>query len=520
MQSTDHMKALDHVWLKLMDRPLAFAIAVVAALALLPIAVWMDLRSMSDDSLRSQAIDLDRAISEIRSYYAQNIVGRVLAADGDIQPTHAYLDVDGGIPIPATLSIELGDVIGDKGNIEYRFVSDLPFSGRASHDLGPFEAAALADFRTSRDPGDLRIEYAGSFFDRKVQIASPVMMGDACASCHNTHPDSPKTDWAVGDVRGIQAITIDQPIADNIWSFKYLLMYFAGAGAFGIAFAGLQWRQASRFHRMNLDLEAANSEISHLNGQLKSENLRLGAEIAVARQIQMMVLPTQNELGDIDELEVAAFMEPADEVGGDYYDVLQLGNKVKIGIGDVTGHGLESGVLMLMVQSVAVALQEQGPTDPKQFLVALNKAICRNIKRTQTDKHLTLCFLDIEHDRLTLSGQHEELILLRRTGAVETVDTLDLGFPVGREDDIADFVHTLPMPFEIGDTAILFTDGITEAENSKGDLYGLNRLIDSAKNHSHLPSARMVEAMITDLKKHIGDQTIHDDITLVVARRK
>lgn len=520
MHSDKRERALDTVWLKLMDRPLIFAIAVAMALALLPVAVWMDLRALSDASLRSQAVDLDKLLSKIRNYYTQNVVRRVLDAQSTVQPTHAYLDRNGGIPIPATLSIELGGVIGDDVSVEYRFVSDQPFPNRGSPDLDRFEASALAQFRASRDPADLRIDYAGSFSDREVQIASPVVMAEACVACHNSHPDSPNTDWKVGDVRGIQAITIDQPIAANLWSFKYLLIYLAGAGAFGIAFSGLQWRQAYRFHRTNTALEAANSKISNLNSQLKSENLRLGAEIAVARQIQMMVLPTPHELGGIDKLEVAAFMEPAAEVGGDYYDVLQLGGRVKIGIGDVTGHGLESGVLMLMVQSVAVALQEQGLTDPKEFLIALNKAICRNIKRTHADKYLTLCFVDIDQAHLTLSGQHEDLILLRRNGTVETVDTLDLGFPIGLEENIADFVHTLAMPFETGDTAILYTDGVTEAENGAGDLYGLDRLIDSARTHNHLPSARIVEAMITDLKRHIGDQTIHDDITLLIARRR
>ncbi|WP_353621100.1 SpoIIE family protein phosphatase [Labrenzia sp. R4_2] len=520
MQTHNSLKTLDRFWLKFMDRPLVFAVVVLLALALLPVAVWMDLRTFSDQSLRSQAIDLDKAITEIRTYYARNVVGRVQSASGDIQPTHEYHERDGGIPIPATLSIELGDVIGDQGTLEYRFVSDLPFTEREPYELTAFEQKALADFRETRDPKDLEIGFTGSLFDRQVQIASPVYMGASCVACHNTHPESPKTDWVVGDIRGIQAITIDQPIAENLWSFKYLLTYFAGAGAFGIAFAGLQWRQAYRFHKMNGDLEAANSEISHLNEQLASENVRLGAEIEVARQIQMMVLPTQNELGEIDQLEVAAFMEPADEVGGDYYDVLQLGDRVKIGIGDVTGHGLESGVLMLMVQSVAVALQEQGPSDPKQFLVALNNAICRNIKRTKTDKHLTLCFLDIEHDKLTLTGQHEELILLRRSGAVETVDTLDLGFPVGLEDNISEFVRPLPMPFERGDTVVLYTDGVTEAENTKGEMYGLDRLIASTKDHGHKDAARMLEAMIADLRSHIGSAAIFDDITLLVARRR
>ncbi|HSF76398.1 MAG TPA: GAF domain-containing protein, partial [Microcoleus sp.] len=97
-------------------------------------------------------------------------------------------------------------------------------------------------------------------------------------------------------------------------------------------------------------LAQANAEILVLNDRLKVENLRMSAELDVTRRLQQMILPQQQELESIEGLEIAAFMEPADEVGGDYYDVLKHGGKATIGIGDVTGHGLESGVLMIMAQ--------------------------------------------------------------------------------------------------------------------------------------------------------------------------
>jgi len=518
MQQNERRR-VDRFWLTLIERPAVFLLLVVIGLGMLPVAVWLDLRAISDASLKSQAVDLDIAISRIRTYYSRNVVGRVLDSDGSITPTHEYHRTPGGIPIPATLSIELGEVIGgDVRNLQYRFVSDLPFEERANHNLTAFETTALENFRITRDPQDIVIGYEGSIFDRKIQIASPVMLGASCVSCHNSHPESPKKDWGEGDVRGIQAITISQPIAANLWSFKFLLLYFAGAGAIGAGVTALQWHQATRFHKMNVDLGQANTEIAHLNDQLKSENLRLGAEIEVARQIQMMVLPTKDELGGIHQLEIAAFMEPADEVGGDYYDVLQLEDRVKVGIGDVTGHGLESGVLMLMVQSVAVALQERGPSDPRQFLVALNSAICRNIKRTKTDKHLTLSFLDFESDRVTLSGQHEELIVLKPDGACEVIDTVDLGFPIGLDEDIEPFIETKELSFAPGDIMVLYTDGVTEAESPDGELFGLDRLVKSACSHNTPSATRVLEGILADLKAHIGTQVVHDDITLLVIR--
>ncbi|MFQ3626806.1 MAG: AAA family ATPase, partial [Cyanobacteriota bacterium] len=110
-------------------------------------------------------------------------------------------------------------------------------------------------------------------------------------------------------------------------------------------------------------LARANDEITLLNQQLQSENLRMGAELAITRQIQQMVLPKDHELDQIEGLEIAGFMEPADEVGGDYYDVLHDNGAVKIGIGDITGHGLESGMLMLMVQTAVRTLLSTRETD-------------------------------------------------------------------------------------------------------------------------------------------------------------
>lgn len=268
------------------------------------------------------------------------------------------------------------------------------------------------------------------------------------------------------------------------------------------------------------DLEDANQEISSLNEKLRSENLRLGAELEVARQIQMMVLPKERDLEAIPEVEIAAYMRPADEVGGDYYDVLQNGSRVKVGIGDVTGHGLESGVLMLMVQSVARALQETGDGDPLQFLDRLNRAIYKNIERTNSDKHLSLAFLDYDGGRMTLSGQHEEVLVVRAGGEVERIDTLDLGLPVGLERDITPFVATRNIPFDSGDVIVLHTDGVTEAEDEDGELFGLDRLCESARQRHGGSAEEIKTGIVEDLMAHIGARKIHDDITLVVMRHR
>jgi sigma-B regulation protein RsbU (phosphoserine phosphatase) len=267
-------------------------------------------------------------------------------------------------------------------------------------------------------------------------------------------------------------------------------------------------------------LASANDEIQSLYAKLKDENIRMGAELDVARRIQTMVLPTLAEHDSIPELEIASFVEPADEVGGDYYDVLYTQGRAKIGIGDVTGHGVESGVLMLMVQSVARALHERGLDDPSMFLEVLNRAIYKNTERTQSGKHLSLAFLDYADGVATIAGQHEEFILIRQDGTVQRIDTIDLGFPIGLEEDIGDFLSSIDVPFLQGDMMVLYSDGVTEAESESGELYEMDRLIASALRHHHKTAPQAVDAIIADLRAHIGTQKVHDDITLVVLKHR
>lgn len=268
------------------------------------------------------------------------------------------------------------------------------------------------------------------------------------------------------------------------------------------------------------ELASATEEIQQLYEKLRDENLRMGAELDVARRLQMMVLPNISELSAIPELELASYVEPADEVGGDYYDVLYAPGGAKIGIGDVTGHGIESGVLMIMVQSVGRALYERGIEDPCAFLEVLNTAIYKNIERTKTGKHLSLAFVDYSAEQLTISGQHEEAIIIRKDGSAQRIDTIDLGFPIGLEENIHGLLSSVTVPFQSGDMLILYTDGITEAESEDGVLFGIERLVESACRVHRQTAVEAKTAIIADVRAHIGKQKVHDDITLVVVKHR
>src|SRR6476660_7756982 len=142
---------------------IALILLVLVMLTGLPVAVWLDLRNLSESSLLRQAKDLNSVVSSVRGYYATNVVGRVLASPGETKVVHNYESIPGAIPIPATLSLELGRVISEQQeNITYRFVSDFPFKNRAPHVLDGFEQRALAMLRA--DPHQAVTDVTDSVF--------------------------------------------------------------------------------------------------------------------------------------------------------------------------------------------------------------------------------------------------------------------------------------------------------------------------------------------------------------------
>lgn len=267
-------------------------------------------------------------------------------------------------------------------------------------------------------------------------------------------------------------------------------------------------------------LAKANQQISKLNNCLQAENTRLSTELEITQRLQTMLLPKEKELNQIETLEIAGFTESAAEVGGDYYDVIQHQGRIIIGIGDVSGHGLESGVLMLMVQTAVRTLIENDETSPKRFFEILNRTIYKNVQRMDSDKNLSLSLVDYYDGMLRISGQHEEMLIVRTGGVVERIDTVDLGFPIGLEETIEDFVFQAQIPLEPNEVVILYTDGITEAENHAGVHYGLEKICTVVGQNWQKSAQDIRQAVIRDLRSHIGVEQVYDDITLVVFKRK
>jgi len=189
---------------------------------------------------------------------------------------------------------------------------------------------------------------------------------------------------------------------------------------------------------------------------------------------------------------------------------------------------LESGLLMLMAQTATRALIESGEQDPRAILAALNRTLFGNLARMGGNKSMTMSLLDYQvsdeagekRGNVWVSGQHEHLLVVAPDGAVTLKDTLELGLPLGLEADITPFVDSDTFVLEPRSGLVLFTDGITEAENEHGDMYGLDRLQQVIAAAWQQPAQGVLEALLEDVHNFIGERDVLDDITAVVVKQR
>jgi phosphoserine phosphatase RsbU/P len=242
---------------------------------------------------------------------------------------------------------------------------------------------------------------------------------------------------------------------------------------------------------------------------------RLEKELEISARIQTSILPRRL---DVPGLDVAARMIPASEVGGDYYDVFAVEGGGILAIGDVAGHGLQSGLVMLMVQSAIGALGREDPTaKPKDLVRVLNLVLYDNIRnRLRNDEHVTLTVMRYHRNgRIVFAGAHEDILVLRaRTGKVEAIPTL--GPWVGAIRDVARTVQDDELVLEDGDVMVLYTDGITEARSASGEMFGMERLTDRIEALGGEPVERIRDAILDDVAHFSRAQ--EDDVTLLVVR--
>lgn len=259
--------------------------------------------------------------------------------------------------------------------------------------------------------------------------------------------------------------------------------------------------------------------------KLENENIRMGLELEVAQRIQKLLLPKGNELSQIHYLEISARMDPATEIGGDFYEVLpQNDQSVVLAIGDVTDHGLQSGLVMLMVQSTLRTILDRDGKEKISLTRAMNRIntiMFRNIRNRMLDhRNLTLCLAHLTEKKVTLCGQHENLLKYNaQSEEVEVISTDDLGIYVGLIEDIEPHVEERKIDFLENDILLFYTDGLTEAENQNGEFFDEGRLVALLKKYSSMEVNDMVDAIYDEVYRFIGNRAILDDITLMIIKR-
>ena len=260
--------------IRFVGRPGFVLALLILSLVGLPFVMVNSLASATVKQMELQADEISTLATGIRSYYADNVVARLQQADGQAVFTENYREVHGGIPIPATLSIELGalfDSAHSDGRINYAFLSDYPFAKRDVPPLDSFEKMALQSLR--KDPNQPRIvSLERPFFGTATyRLATPVFMRPACVTCHNQHPDSPKRDWKVGDVRGIQEVTVRGIQVNGFGQIGYLVGYVALLGVVSVGAAATFQRQNKMLSVNNLRLKEGSKREVSLSDKLRQQ---------------------------------------------------------------------------------------------------------------------------------------------------------------------------------------------------------------------------------------------------------
>lgn len=248
------------------------------------------------------------------------------------------------------------------------------------------------------------------------------------------------------------------------------------------------------------------------------EAAQIEQDLRIARRIQTSILPADPSLPG---LEMAAGMQAAEQVGGDYYDVRPTADGGGwIAIGDVSGHGVNAGLVMLMVQSAlaALTLALHDSASPAQIVTRLNEVMFQNVRQRMAQQdYVTLCVLRYFRDgRVSFAGAHQHVLICRwQSGAVERV--LTQGTWIGLRADIGATTLDQQLQLHDRDLLVLYTDGLIEARDANDEAYDLPRLCAAIERLRAQPLADIRDRILADTNAWCARRD-DDDVTLMVLR--
>ena len=254
----------------------------------------------------------------------------------------------------------------------------------------------------------------------------------------------------------------------------------------------------------------------------KAEKERLEEELRIARQIQMSLLPTGPLR--IPGLIISAHCEPAKEVGGDYYDLLPLGDgRYALLIADVAGKGTSAALYMAELKGLILSLSLLHRS-PKQLLIDANRIISQHLSERS---FITMTYAVIDTTNSTFTyARAGHCPLIYRPAAPErpeqarilTPDGLVLGLRIDGGEIFERLLQEMTIPLASGDLVVLFTDGITEAMNVSDECFGEARLAAIVDEHGDAPPDVLRERILREVRAFAGPAAQHDDMTMLILK--
>ena len=249
--------------------------------------------------------------------------------------------------------------------------------------------------------------------------------------------------------------------------------------------------------------------------ELKKARDALWSEMELAKRIQTALLPDKRRIGGF---EIATAMIPAKEVGGDYFDIIETQEGDKwVTIGDVSGHGVDSGLIMMMAQTcISSTVSSIRDCQPSELLNSVNQIIRENISRLGSDHYMTMMAIRFNESKMTIAGKHQDVILYR--SALNKTETITInGTWLGITDKIDNYLKDINQDINNGDIVLLFSDGVTESTNEDGEMFGQQRLEQALNHYADLPIRKILEKILADVSNFQANQ--YDDMSLVIVKK-
>ena len=250
--------------------------------------------------------------------------------------------------------------------------------------------------------------------------------------------------------------------------------------------------------------------------RVTAEKERIGAELALASRIQDSQLPHQfPPFPDRKEFELFASMDPAKEVGGDFYDFYLIDeDHIALVIADVSGKGVP-GALLMMVTRMLIKSGLQNGKSPGETLESVNNQLC---ERNETDSFVTVwcAVLEISTGNGVVANAGHEHPALRRTGAGYELQVYRHSLPVGTMSDIP--FKQREFHLDPGDCLFVYTDGVPEAANREDELYGSSRLLDALNRDPDAQPEQVIANITQDIEGFVDGAEQFDDITMLCFR--